>query len=274
MKRQLSMDINVGIGDHLFLRVFLDGVKDQYDRIAITHSKPGMKFWHKDDPKRWAFNLKLGELVFSESPYILVPNAFHYPFFPNERIVKDINNKPVRPNIKDLCKGTSLSIGKYIVLTTKVRHIKQSDFEQLKSKVTPALQKLAETYTMVISGEREVEKSIEYNAECNRDNVYGLYNYYKEILPPEKTLDLSIPALGITCSDLTQLQQDCLIMKEAEATITFGIGGNLWISACAANKTIAFRNDKEPTTDLVHGNLQDLHITKNIDEFISYLNTI
>ena len=32
--KQILMDINVGIGDHLFLRIMMDGVKDQYDRIA------------------------------------------------------------------------------------------------------------------------------------------------------------------------------------------------------------------------------------------------
>src|SRR5271169_4955168 len=177
MKKQIGMDINVGIGDHLFLRIFMDGIKDQYDRIAITHSRPGMQFWHNNDQKRWDFNLKLGHLVFNEPPYVLVPNA-NFPFYPNARIISELNKKPVKPNLDCLCAGTSLKIGKYVVLTTKVRHIAENDFEAAKVKLTPALLRLAETYTMVISGEREVQRTREYDAEVNRNQVFGLYNYF------------------------------------------------------------------------------------------------
>lgn len=268
--KQLNMDINLGIGDHLFLRIFVDGVKHQYDRIAITHSRPALQFWFNNDPKRGEFNLQLGRLVFSEPPYVLVPNA-RFPFYPNDRIVREINNKPVKPNLDRLCVGKSLGIDKYIVLTTKVRHIQRGDFEQYKAKITPALCELAKTYKMVILGEREVQATREYTAECNRDQVYGIYNYLIETLPPDRVLDLSIPALGITCSSLPQLQQDCLIMKEARAVITFGIGGNLWISACTANQTVGLRGDSEPTTDLIQSGFPGMSLTKDIDQFIKFL---
>jgi hypothetical protein len=266
------MDINVGIGDHLFLRVFMDGVKDRYDQICITHSRPGMAFWHNNDAKRWDFNLKLGNLVFKETPYVLIPNA-RFPFYPNERIVKEINNKPVKPNLDCLCVGKSLNVGKYVVLTTKVRHITKQNFEQAKSKLTPALQQLAAKYIIVISGEREVQRTREYEADVNRDRVYGLYDYFMEILPHDKILDLSIPALGFACSDLPQLQQDCLIMKEAEAVINFGIGGNLWISTCVANQTIDWHNDIDPIMDLMHV-LPNYHVTRDLDQFIRSLASV
>ena len=236
----------------------------------ITHSRPGMQFWHSNNAKRWDFNLQLGRLVFGEAPYILIPNA-NFSFYPNERIVREVNNKPVKPNLDCLCIGTSLNINKYIVLTTKQRQIPKDVFDAAKDKITPALQRLASKYTMVISGEREVERTREYEAECNRDKVYGLYDYYMEILPKDSILDLSIPALGVICSDLSQLQQDCLIMKEAEAVITFGIGGNLWISACTAQRTIGWRNDPDTVTDLVHTGLEGLSLTRDVDQFIDYL---
>lgn len=264
------MDINVGIGDHLFLRVFMDGVKDRYDQICITHSRPGMAFWHNNDAKRWEFNLQLGKMLFSEPPYMLVPNA-RYPFYPNERIVKEVNDKPVRPNVDCLCVGKSLNIGKYVVLTTKQRQILLSDFEAAKSKITPALQDLAKRYTIVILGEREVQPTREYTADVNRNRVYGLYDYFTSILPKDKVVDLSIPALGVICSDMSQLQQDCLVMKEAQAVVTFGIGGNLWLSLCTAPRTVGWRGDAEQTTDLMHSGFPGLRLTRDVDQFIQYL---
>lgn len=270
-KKRLFMDINVGIGDHLVLRMFLDGVKDQYDQIAITHSRPGMAFWHNNNPARWDFNLKLGRLLFSEPPYVLMTNIF-YPFYPNERIVKEINNKPIKPNLNCLCVGKSLDINNYVVITTKIREFPKSIFEQMKSKITAALQKLSENCTIVIIGEREVQRTKEYEAECNRNQVFGIYDYLKTILPPNKVLDLTIPALGIIPSTLPQVQQDCLIMKEAKAVITFGLGGNVWMSACTANKTIGLRADKDWIVDLIQtSDYPDLFLTKDVDQFTKFL---
>jgi hypothetical protein len=276
MKKTLFMDINVGIGDHLFLRVFVDGVKDQYDHIYVTHSKAGMQFWHHNDAARWDFNLKLGKLLFSEPPYTFVPNLpnVHYPFFPNERIVKEINNKPIKPNINQLCVGTTLGIDKYIVLTTKVREFPKIDFDQLKDKLTPALQALAKNYKIVILGEKEVQRTIEYEAECNRQRVFGIYDYLISILPADKIVDLTIPALGIICSTLPQLQQDCLIMREAAAVITFGMGGNFWISNCVANKTIGLRADNELERLSITSGYPDTFLTKDINQFVDFLGKI
>lgn len=267
--KKIGMDINVGIGDHLLLRIFMDSIKDQYDQIAITHSRPGMAFWHNNDDKRWDFNLQLGKLVFSEPPYVLVPNA-HFPFYPNERIVKELSNRAVKPNLPQLCAGKSLDIGKYVVVNTKVRHIMNYDFERAKSRLTPALRHLTTDYTIVILGEREVQRTKEYEASVNKDKIYGLYDYFKQILPHDRILDLSIPALGITCSDLKQLQQDCLVMREAEAVINFGVGGNLWITTCVSKHTIGWHNDSDPIMDLVQA-IPDLHITRDLDQFIQFL---
>lgn len=266
------MDINVGIGDHLLLRMFMDGIKDEYEQIAITHSRPGMTFWHNDDAKRWDFNLKLGKLVFSEPPYVLMPNV-HFPFYPNDRIVREINNKPVRPNLDCLCAGASLNIENYVVLGTKVRHIMKNDFESAKVKLTPSLQQLADKYTIVILGEREVQRTREYEADVNKNRVYGIYDYLKSTLPHDKVLDLTIPALGFIAPNMPQLQQDCLIMKEAKAVVNFGVGGNLWISACVAQQTLDWHNDADPIMDMMDA-LPDYRATRDLDQFIQFLETV
>lgn len=269
MKKSINMDINVGIGDHLFLRIFMDTVKDQYDRIAITHSRPGMAFWHNNNLDRWNFNLQLGSLVFNEAPYVLVPNA-NFPFYPNERIVKELSNKAVKPNFDQLCVGKPIEVGKYIVLTTKVREFSKPLFEEMKVKLTPALQSLAAHHKIVILGEREVQRTKEYEAECNRQTVFGIYEYLVSILPSDRVVDLTIPALGIIPSTMSQFQQDCLIMKEAEAVVTFGMGGNFWIATSVA-KTIGLRVDSELERLSINIDYPSTLLTKDLDQFISYL---
>lgn len=272
--KRIALDINVGIGDHLALRMFLDGVRHEYDQIAITHSRPGMTFWHKDDPRRWNFNLKLAKMLFSEPPYILIPNA-NFPFFPNDRIVRELNNKPVIPNVDCLCVGTALNVENYVILTTKIRQFPKVIFDQYKEKLEKTIKKLSENKKIVIIGEREVEKTREYTTKENIDQVFGIYDFWKSILNSERIIDLTIPALGIIPSTMPQLQQDCLLMKNADAVITFGIGGNVWLAACTAKKTIGLRVDSDWITDLIqNSNLPGLHLTKDIDQFTNYLENL
>lgn len=266
----LFLDINVGIGDYIFARAFIDGIKNKYDSINITLSKAGMQFWHNNDPLRWQFNIDLCNLIFNEPPYKFVITNSYWPFFPHERIVKELNNKPTKPDLNCLCVGKSIDIKNYIVITTKIRQFSKVAFEDLKDRLSPALQALNNKYKIVILGEREVEKTKEYEAECNREQVFGIYNYLISILNADQVIDLTVPVLGIAVSTIQKFQQDCLIMKEANAVITFGIGGNFWMAAGVAKKAIAFRADSEWATDLM-SSYPNMSLTKNIDQFIDYL---
>lgn len=268
--KQINVQINLGIGDHIFFRMYLDGVKDQYDRINIIHAQDALAYWFKNDPIRRDFNTKLAAAIFSQAPYFYIPNPTSIlPFYPNERIIRELNNKPVKPDLNNLCVGKSLDIKNYIVITTKVREFPNVVFEQFKDKITPALQNLTKKYNVVILGEREVQKTIEYNAEVNRHRVFGIYDYLKNILP--EAVDLTVPALGITTSPFPQFQQDCLIFKEAEAVITFGTGGNFWISAGIAKHTIGLRADTE-LDRLSITSYPDVSLTKDVDQFVDFLN--
>jgi len=276
MKKNISLELNLGIGDHLFARIFLDTIKDQYNSISIMHSKDALAYWFANDQIRKDFNTKLASLVFAEPPYIFVPNPrTRFPFFYNERIIKELNNKPTKPNLDCLCAGKSMDTKNYVVITTKVREFPKVIFDQYKDKLTSALQSLTNNYTIVILGEREVQKTREYDAECNREKVFGIYHYIMSIFEPSKIVDLTVPALGIATSPFPQFQQDCLIFKEAEAVITFGIGGNLWLGLTLCRKLIGLRSDNERVTDLiVTGEYPGAYLTKDIDQFIRYINEL
>src|SRR5208283_5410839 len=138
---------------------------------------------------------------------------------------------PTKPELGHLlCKGQSLSIGDYIVITTKVRTVPKSMFYPLSIQLWATLQKLSEKYKFVILGEREVEARKEYIKYYENNTIFGIYDQIISNIPNDRIVDLTIPSLGNTPSNLKQIQQDCLIMKEAKFVITIGNGGNLGLS--------------------------------------------
>jgi hypothetical protein len=270
--KQINLDLNLGIGDMIYCRCFIDPIKHNFDRIGITLSKAGMAFWHNNDPVRWEFNIKLASLVFRDPPYVFNPTVY-YPFYPNERIARELNSKPMKPNIDHLAEGKSLDVKNYVVVATKVRQFHRDTFEQYKPKITEALRNLASRYTIVVLGEREVEKTREYTAECNKNLVWGLYDYLMETIPSDKVLDLSVEKLGIKVSPFPQFQQDCLIVREAKAAISLGIGGSYWINAGFSSHPISLRADTEWTTDTM-SSYPNMSMTKDIDQFVGFLNAL
>lgn len=274
MSKSISARINLGVGDHIFARVFLDGVKHEFFSIQITHAEDAIHYWFNNDPKRRAFNTALGKLVFRDPPYVLVPGG-NLPFFPNERIVRELNAIPVKPNLDHLAAGKSLDINPYIVITTKARQFPKATFNQIKDQLSSSLRNLSDRFTIVILGERDVQRTREYEAEVNRDQVFGIYDFLISVLPKDKILDLSVPALGISVSSIEQFRQDCLIMKEAKTVITLGIGGNFWMSAGLAQNTIGLRADNEWTTDIMtSANYPNMTLTKDIGAFANTLSAL
>jgi hypothetical protein len=271
MKPSLYLKLNLGIGDHIFCRSFIDPIRYNYEHIYITHATDALAFWFNNDPIRLKFNTQLGNLIFNTKPYQFVLNA-NYPFYPNDRIIS-LNKKPIKPNLDQLCAGKSLDIKNYIVITTKARQFSKVIFDQIKSKLIEPLNNLANKYTIIILGEKEVQRTKEYENSVNKGLVFGIYDFLIEVLPKDKIVDLTVPALGNTTSPFPQFQQDCLIMKEANAIITLGIGGNFWLASCLGQKVIGLRADNETSTDLIY-DLPDIYLTKDVNQFIKYIETL
>lgn len=268
----LFLQLNLGVGDMVYARCFLNPVKHHFSRISITLAQDAIQFWFAGDPVRWKFDCDLARLVFNEPPYDFVENpSFRYQFFPNDRIAKELNTKSTNPNLLHLAQGTSLNIGPYIVLSTKCRQFSEITFNTYKKELVPVLQALTKKFKVVILGEREVQKTKEYTNSVNIGQVFGAYDFYKETLKDcENVVDLTIPSLGINVSSIEQFRQDCLIMKEAEAVINMGIGGNYWMAIAVAKQIINLRTDNEWTTDLM-STYPGLIMSKNIKHFTATL---
>lgn len=271
MKTEIS--ICIGLGDNIVIRGYLDTIKSKYEEIRISHHKPIIQNYRNNDPEYTKFLDQIGNLLFSEPPYIF--DHGDYPHKSQFEIMQHFQIDPQKPNLSHLlCKGINLNISEpYIVITTKVRIMRQEIFFPLSIDLWKTLRKLSEKYKIVIMGEKVVEYGKEYLERENVNN--GIYSIYEQIisnLPQDRIIDLTVPALGITTPSLEKIQQDCLIMNQAKFVIVIGVGGNFCLSSAVAN-TIGFREDKEPHLDkvLAH-NYSDLFMTREWLQFMKKIN--
>jgi hypothetical protein len=270
MVKTLEFEICAGIGDNLVIRIFLDSIKHNYNRISIAHSRSVINYYRGGDQKYYNFLSELSKLIFSEPPFFFDPRG-KFPPIHTEKVITELASKPKLTNLdKVLCKGTPLDVGEeYIVLTTKVRCLNRSTFLPLSVQFWAMLRELSKKYKIVVMGERVVEISKEYKGSEN--SIFGIYEQIIANVPQDRLVDKTIPALGITIPNMANIQQDCLIMKNAKLVITLGIGGNFWLSAAVAN-TLGFRDDVDKVTDYItNPNYPTVFTTRDWSLFMSKL---
>jgi hypothetical protein len=272
--------IPTSLGEIINFKYHLDLVKDNYDEIKLGFAKGLWDNALHTESVDWVhrkilwekFLTDIGQLFFSTSPYIIDPCPTVWRGSV-EMLVPYLGISPQKVELANLlCKGESLNLlDKYIVITTKVRHIDKTVLFSLLNQFWPLLNKLSDKYKIVILGEKQVEMRKEY--DLIKNEVFGIYNDIITNVPSDKIIDLTVPALGETVSDLSKIQQDCLIMNEAEFTITFGVGGNFCLATSVSNMAIGFRADNIPFTDIIFNDKEytNAFITKNWSHFISKL---
>lgn len=267
------------LGEIINIKHHLDQVKHQYDQIKISFHK---QLWtdglHTNAPdwpekkKLWDKYLDdIGQLFFSEPPYVLVDRSNVFGGDANAFVqrLKMIPQKAEMAHL--LCKGDSLNLGEeYLVITTKLRHVHKNFFYPRSIELWNVLRRLSTKYKIVILGERCVEMRKEYATIQNE--VFGIYEQMIANLPSDRIVDLTVPALGETVSDLKQIQQDCLIMNEAKFTVTLGVGGNSCMAHSCAKMAIGFRADDLYFANVVFGKeYRNCIVTKDWAYFIQTL---
>lgn len=267
--KQISTSICLGLGDNIVARMIFDTVKHKYDKIRISHDKNIIYHYKNGDTAYLNFLNKIGNLLFTEPPFSFETQS--YPAIHTLNTVRTLYI-PSPPNLQYLlCKGQPLNLGEeYIVITTKIRGILRKNFYPLSIQLWDALRRLSTKYKIVVVGEREVEKNIEYRG--NPDLAYGIYEQIIANLPSDRILDLTVPALGNVAPNLTKIKQDALIMQQAKFVVTLGMGGNVWLAAAAGNQVIGYREDGDPATDIILGpKFISVKMTKDWKTFIQRL---
>lgn len=268
------------LGEIINIKYHLDLVKNQYDKIILSfHKQLWSEGLHTEAPdweekrKLWdKYLLDIGKLFFSEPPYVLLNVSTKWGGDAGDLIrkLKLTPQKATMPHL--LCKGASLNLGEeYIVITTKIRYLDKKIFYPHSISLWQTLNELSKKYKIVILGERVVEMRKEYLSSQN--SIFCIYDQIISNLPQERLVDLTVPALGETVSDLKQIQQDCLIMNEAKFVVNLGIGGNSCMSLASAKMTIGFRFDNIWLSDFLYHNKEypDAIVTKDWDHFIKTL---
>lgn len=267
------------LGEIINIKYHFDLIKHQYKEIKLGFYK---ELWTEalhtesaDWPQKkelWDKYLSdIGQLFFSEPPYVLEdkPTKYGGDF---GALLKKSQMFPKKAELGHLlCHGQSLSLdNEYIVITTKARQLDRKNFIPLSIKLWKVLNQLSKKYKIVILGEREVEMRKEYG--IHNGKVFGIYDQIISSLPSDCIIDLTVPALGETVSDLSKIRQDCLIMKESKFTITIGVGGNFCMATASGGMVIGFRDDNLDLTDKIFNReYTNAIITKNWDYFIQTL---
>jgi|ERR1700678_1721766 hypothetical protein len=274
----LETNVCIGLGDLICMKGQTDPFKNRFDEIRITYDPGVIREFKNGDMQYMRFLDDIGELFFSERPYVLYKNA------PGRKIdwskikgqqglCREYGLPLVKPNLKYLlCKGKLLNLSEeYIVITTKHRTFPRQHWMEISPRFWEIMRKLAKKYRIVILGEKQVEISREYRGHGS-DNVYGIYQDIIKNLPPDRVLDLTVPALGITAPNLQNIQQDCLIMSEAAFVVITGIGGAFCMATAVAN-TIGYRVDDDGLANELYNDREydDAFITRNFDAFIKKL---
>jgi hypothetical protein len=269
---KLEYSICAGIGDNITTRIYLDAIKHHYTEIRISHDKNVIQAYRGTDIAWRCFLDELGNALFNTHPFIF-DHSNHREINWNHVRPLMVGHKalPQTPQLNNLCSGSSLKLNEpYIVITTKVRCMSRQAFFPMSIQLWSVLKAISKRYKMVVLGERKIELNREYAGI--RNEVFGIYDHIIANVPADRLLDLTVPALGVSVPEMNKIRQDCLIMKEAEAVITLGIGGNFWLAMAVAPKIIGFRIDACQTTDMANNpGYANANITKDFGSFIREL---
>jgi hypothetical protein len=266
--------VPVGIGDFIILRTILDKVRHKYDHIFIKSCRMLLSLEFQNEHNK--FIDQITSCLFSEAPY-QVTDILDCPYQDLPSICSNYGLNPEKPRLADeLCYGEPLDISdEYIVMHTKTRYMRRSTLNDLGRDLWNVLQDLTKRYKLVVMGERSVEPRLEYTVHNNMSREEVVFSTYDKIManvPNERIIDLSVPALGITCPNFDKMRQDCLIMKQAKFVITLGVGGGFTLATAVAEKVIGYRQDSDHLANFIYNNeYPDAIITKNWQRFVEVL---
>ncbi len=267
--RIFQSSIPIGLGDLIFIKGQLDTFKSNFDLIKIKFHTELIEKFRDNGPGYDLFLSEIAKLFFSEAPYQITEEPL--PFRSQIEICNDYGLPSTKPDLKHLlCAGDSLNIGPYIVLSTKIRYLPRTVFNQHAPELWSILRELSKKYKIVVLGERVVEMNAEYRHHT-AEHIYSIYEDLIQNIPQEALVDMTIPALGISSPELSKVRQDCLILRDSEFVITFGVGGNFCMAVATAN-VIGYRDDDEITAERVFSKFYpDVKVTKDWNQFVSLL---
>ncbi|MFA6201475.1 MAG: hypothetical protein WC679_13830 [Bacteroidales bacterium] len=269
-----SLSVGPAVGETVYIKSLLDQWKGVFDVINISFYKPFVIQYRGTHAQQyWKFINEYGKLFFSDPLYNFVEQQYQFMFA--EDIISKYKLQPLVRNYTNiLCHPTyKHGFTDYVVLTTKLRLIPRSFYNQIKDKLFGAIKNLSKKYKIMIVGEREIEYNEEYAAH-GTDQIYSIYKDIISNIPKEKIIDMTIPGMGITVPSVEQIQKDCNLFRDSKFTIVLGFGGHFCLSSATSNVMCfnmlnCISSIGNWFDDTIH---PTLFITKVFDDFISEIN--
>lgn len=265
--------IPIGLGDLIYIKGMFDPIKHEYSKIYLNFHRELITKFDRND----SYNIfldEIGQLLFAQPPYQLVQQPL--PYCSLQEMSTAHGLVPYKPNLsKILCQGIPLNgTEPYIVINTKVRAMQKSLLESKIRDFWYYINMISNKYKIVILGERVVEMNQEYQLYTS-EFIYSLYSHIYNNIPSDRLIDLTVPSLGITTPNISNIKQDCLIMNKAKYVINFGIGGGFCMATAVAN-TIAYRYDDDFIADVVFDNktYDNTIVTKDWNLFIDKIKSL
>ena len=240
----LSVKTPGAIGDILLCKVILDLKRDDFDKVVITPSIDIINTWRKEITEEYKnFVFDLYDLLFRPPYYQITQNQ--YPRFqPDGTLFKEFGMPQFQPDLQHLlCEGERIP-GEYFTLLTKVRDIKTSIWNEIKSDYFKAIRLLAKNHKIIVVGERELVKTEEYLHYGLKDSVHSIYNDIMDNIG-DIVIDKTFPfSSDLRAPELKSIKQDCMYLRDSICNFSIGRGGLFVMSLCVG-KTVMFINKSD-----------------------------
>jgi len=243
--KEISFKINVGVGDIILAKYFVDSVKHYFEKIYITPDRSLVAFYRNDKKEYYKFIDDMMSLLFNESPYIVTQKPDPQTMYIRGdcmTFVNTIKRYGYRYNISDsnlrkyFVEKDFVSNKEYIVLSTKVRDVLYKDYKEFSSKFYDLINLLSTKYKIIVIGERRMDNTDELKMPIHKDYIFVIYD---DIIKNVKNLvDYSIDEIGCH-PDISLLKRDSAILASSKLSICLGDGGNYCWSSVIAPKTIS-----------------------------------
>lgn len=269
----------MGLGDLIHDKIFLNAIENDYDKIHISPSKEIIRDYRDNDMVYYNFCKDILHMLFNTDKYVIEENEdFEHmdgkTFATKMKITPTIKNHDLTNYLCNISTVLPATTNKYIVLTTKVRSLDRSIYENIiKKGFWNYLNNIQRKYSIVILGEREMGLTTEYKQSSLTNNTFCIYDDIMKNINKINLIDLSVPELGITTPDISNIKNDCYIMKNAKGVICFGIGGNFCMSSVVSKQTISIRSKEVTSTiewlyDINKNKYPHIHLVKTPEQFI------
>lgn len=231
----LHVKINLGIGDIIVAKTYLDAKKEEYNKIYI-HKNRDIEYWRSKNNINFADEFL--NLLFNESPYIIddsdypVESTGAFSYFSDKLFKK-------KDLTKYLCNSSYVKeYDNYIVLLTKIRGFDINKFNSIKSQIFSNINKLP--FKIVLQGEKRLYHSNEI--AVHKNNIFCIYDDIIKSIDSNKIIDLTIDDDLHNSPKLDNILRDCNIIHNSNFTVTFGISG-AFIMAMSISKVLNFYDD-------------------------------